>query len=47
MDFRIQITAANTDAEIDRLIAVLEELAERGALQSADPGLSWRVEPAV
>jgi len=33
--FRVQLTAANTDAEIDRLIAVLGELAERGELQLA------------
>ena len=31
--FRVQLTAANTDAEIDMLIAALEELAERGELQ--------------
>ena len=33
--FRVQLTAANTDAEIDMLIAALEELAERGELQPA------------
>jgi 8-amino-7-oxononanoate synthase len=33
--FRVQLTAANTDAEVDALIAVLGELAERGELQSA------------
>ena len=33
--FRVQLTAANTDAEVDSLIAVLGELAERGELQSA------------
>ncbi len=32
--FRIQMTAANTDAEIDRLVEVLGELAERRVLQS-------------
>jgi 8-amino-7-oxononanoate synthase len=31
--FRIQLTAANTDAEVDTLIAVLGELAERGELR--------------
>jgi 8-amino-7-oxononanoate synthase len=37
--FRIQLTAANTVAEVERLIAVLEELADRGELRSADdPG---------
>ena len=33
--FRVQLTAANTDAEVDMLIAALEELAERGELQPA------------
>jgi 8-amino-7-oxononanoate synthase len=33
--FRIQLTAANTDAEVDRLIAALGELRERGELRSA------------
>ena len=33
--FRVQLTAANTDAEIDLLIAALEELAHRGELQPA------------
>ena len=33
--FRIQVTAANTDAEIDRLIEALEELAARGELRRA------------
>jgi 8-amino-7-oxononanoate synthase len=33
--FRVQLTAANTDAEVDTLIAALEELAERGELQPA------------
>jgi 8-amino-7-oxononanoate synthase len=33
--FRVQLTAANTDAEVDRLIGVLGELAELGELQSA------------
>jgi 8-amino-7-oxononanoate synthase len=33
--FRIQLTAANTDAEIDDLIVAVQELAERGELQSA------------
>jgi 8-amino-7-oxononanoate synthase len=34
--FRVQLTAANTDAEIDMLIAALEELAARGELRSDD-----------
>jgi 8-amino-7-oxononanoate synthase len=33
--FRVQLTAANTDAEVDRLIGALTELAELGELQSA------------
>src|SRR4051812_31841207 len=33
--FRVQLTAANTDEEIDLLIGALEELAERGDLQPA------------
>jgi 8-amino-7-oxononanoate synthase len=32
--FRVQLTAANTDAEVDRLISALTDLAERGELQS-------------
>jgi 8-amino-7-oxononanoate synthase len=34
--FRVQLTAANTDEQVDRLNAVLSELAERGALLRAD-----------
>jgi 8-amino-7-oxononanoate synthase len=33
--FRVQLTSANTDAEVDTLIAALEELTERGELRSA------------
>jgi 8-amino-7-oxononanoate synthase len=33
--FRVQLTAANTDAEIDLLIGAFEELAERGELRLA------------
>lgn len=33
--FRVQLTAANTDAEVDLLIGALSELAELGELQSA------------
>jgi 8-amino-7-oxononanoate synthase len=33
--FRIQLTAANTDAQVDTLIAALAELAEQGELQPA------------
>ena len=34
--FRAQLTAANTDAEVDMLIAAIEELAEAGELQTYD-----------
>jgi 8-amino-7-oxononanoate synthase len=33
--FRAQLTAANTDAEVDALIAAVADLAERGELQTA------------
>jgi len=33
--FRVQLTASNTDEEVATLIAVLEELAERGEMQPA------------
>src|SRR4051812_18248184 len=33
--FRVQLTSANTVEEVDRLIAALEELVERGELRSA------------
>jgi 8-amino-7-oxononanoate synthase len=37
--FRVQLTAANTDTEVDTLIAAVTELAEQGELQSASaPG---------
>ena len=32
--FRVQLTAADTDAEVDMLIAALEELAEAGELRT-------------
>jgi 8-amino-7-oxononanoate synthase len=35
--FRVQLTSANTDAEIDMLIAAVEELAEAGELCTYDP----------
>jgi 8-amino-7-oxononanoate synthase len=37
--FRVQLTAANTDAEVDTLLDALADLAERGELQTADHGL--------
>jgi 8-amino-7-oxononanoate synthase len=39
--FRLQLTAANTEAEVDLAIEVLEELAARGelALRDDEPGL--------
>jgi 8-amino-7-oxononanoate synthase len=33
--FRVQLTAANTDAEVDTLLAALQELAARGVLRPA------------
>ena len=38
--FRVQLTAANTDAEVDTLIAALEELAHLEALQVVEPDSS-------
>jgi 8-amino-7-oxononanoate synthase len=35
--FRVQITSANTDAEIDQLVDVIGKLADRFDLQSAEP----------
>jgi 8-amino-7-oxononanoate synthase len=32
--FRVQLTAANTDAEVDTLIAAIEELAADGELRT-------------
>jgi 8-amino-7-oxononanoate synthase len=37
--FRVQITAANTDAEIDLLISALESLAEQGELRTDGAGV--------
>jgi 8-amino-7-oxononanoate synthase len=34
--FRVQVTAANTDAEVDALLAALEELAGLGELRTAE-----------
>ena len=47
--FRVQLTAANTDAEIDMLIAALEELAEarRAARPSDDESASSPPSPAA
>jgi 8-amino-7-oxononanoate synthase len=45
--FRVQLTAANTDAEVDLLISALEELAERGELQSARTSESPWLEAAA
>jgi len=43
--FRVQLTAANTDAEVDRLLDAVASLAERGVLRPADeaPGSAGRV----
>jgi 8-amino-7-oxononanoate synthase len=44
--FRVQLTAANTDAEIDSLIAALEHLAARGELRLSDDDPDWLGEAA-
>jgi 8-amino-7-oxononanoate synthase len=44
--FRVQLTAANTDAEIDRLCEALEELAGRGELRTADEATAPQVRAA-
>jgi 8-amino-7-oxononanoate synthase len=41
--FRVQLTAANTDAEVDTLIGALEELAAAGELQPVDYLVEERV----
>ncbi len=38
--FRVQLTAANTDAEVDTLIAALEELAQLGELRTVESELA-------
>jgi 8-amino-7-oxononanoate synthase len=43
--FRVQLTAANTDAEVDTLIAAVTELAQRGELQSAAAQRSLQTAP--
>lgn len=44
--FRVQLTAANSDAEVDTLVAALEELADRGALRMRDAVESGTPAPA-
>jgi 8-amino-7-oxononanoate synthase len=44
--FRIQITAANTDEQIDTLCAALEELASAGQLRTEHPGERSKAEAA-
>jgi diguanylate cyclase (GGDEF)-like protein len=44
--FRVQLTAANTDAEVDTLIAALEELAQMGELRPVEQASSPAVEKA-
>ena len=44
--FRVQLTAANTDAEVDMLIAVLEQLAGQDELRSVEQESSPPVEQA-
>jgi diguanylate cyclase (GGDEF)-like protein len=45
--FRIQLTAANTDTEVDTLIAALEELAHLGELRPVEQGSSAPHEPVA
>ena len=45
--FRVQLTAANTDAEVDVLIAALEELAERGELRTVADQIPAALERAA
>jgi 8-amino-7-oxononanoate synthase len=40
--FRVQMTAANTDAEVDRLVIALADLADRGLLQHREELLEER-----
>jgi 8-amino-7-oxononanoate synthase len=44
--FRVQVTAANTDAEIDSLITALEHLDSCGELRKIDDDPSWMGEAA-
>jgi 8-amino-7-oxononanoate synthase len=44
--FRVQLTAANTDAEVDTLIAALEELAGMDELRPVEQESAPPVEPA-
>jgi diguanylate cyclase (GGDEF)-like protein len=45
--FRVQLTAANTDAEVDTLLAALEELAQTGELRPVEQASSPPVEKAA
>jgi 8-amino-7-oxononanoate synthase len=45
--FRVQVTAANTDAQVDRLLAALDDLAERGELRRAGEESEASVEEAA
>jgi 8-amino-7-oxononanoate synthase len=45
--FRVQITAANTDAEVDALIAALEELAAAGEFRSVESAARMDEEQAA
>ena len=40
--FRVQLTAANTDEEVDTLLEALGELAERGELRRAGASATER-----
>jgi 8-amino-7-oxononanoate synthase len=45
--FRVQMTAANTDAQVERLLAALDDLAERGELRRAGEESEAAVEEAA
>jgi 8-amino-7-oxononanoate synthase len=42
--FRVQLTAANSDTEVDELLAAITVLAERSLLRTSGTGAPWRAE---
>jgi hypothetical protein len=42
--FRVQLTAANSDAEVDELLAAITVLAERSLLRTSGTDARWRAE---
>jgi 8-amino-7-oxononanoate synthase len=45
--FRVQLTAANTDEQVDTLLAAIEDLAERGELRRVGEEVIESVEAAA